>query len=67
MRAPEARATLFRVFCLKTAYDVIIFKSQGGASAPPCTPPAGAHDDALPQRWKQLPARLPWADKFRPG
>ena len=38
MRAPEARAKIFRVFCLKTAYDVIIFKFQGGASAPPCTP-----------------------------
>ena len=28
----------FIAFCLQTAYDVIIFKFQGGASAPPCTP-----------------------------
>ena len=39
LRAPEARPKISRAFCIKTAYDVIIFKFQGGASAPP----AGAH------------------------
>ena len=28
----------FGAFRLQTVYDVIIFKFQGGASAPPCTP-----------------------------
>ena len=46
MRAPEARAKIWGGggICLQTAYDVIIFKFQGGASAPPCTPlPAPMH------------------------
>ena len=29
MRAPEARAKICRVFCIKTSFDVIIFKFQG--------------------------------------
>ena len=39
--APEARAKIRRVFCIKTAYDIMIFKFQGGA------PPAGAHAVSL--------------------
>ena len=35
MPAPEAEAKVFRVFCIKTVYDVIIFKFQGDVSAPP--------------------------------
>ena len=41
MRAPEARAIIFRVFCIEAAHNVIIFKFQGGGGA--SAPPAGAH------------------------
>ena len=37
MQAPEARANIFRILFEK-AYYVIIFKFQGAASAPACTP-----------------------------
>ena len=42
MRAPKARAKNLGYFTGGTAYDVIIFKFQGGAFAP-LPPPADAH------------------------
>ena len=39
VQAPEARAKILGEFSFQTPYDVIIFKFQGGASAPPCRRP----------------------------
>ena len=42
----EGASEKFRVFCMGTAYDVIIFKFQGGGIRPPA-PPADAHASEL--------------------
>ena len=40
----EGASEKCRVFYRETTYDVIIFKFQGGAFAPPALPPADAHE-----------------------
>ena len=39
----EGASEKFRALYRETAYDVIIFKFQGGAFAPPPAPPGDAH------------------------
>ena len=50
----EGASENFRVFFTGTAYDVIIFKFQGGATAPGCPPPPGAY--VSEDVWRMLTA-----------
>ena len=53
----EGASEKFRVFYRGTAYDVIIFKFQGGAFAPPA-PPADAHGPYVSPRHSATSSRF---------
>ena len=71
MRAPKARAKILGIldyFIPQKAYDVIIFKFQGGAMAPPCrmlaTPLTTSKLTKFSSKQHQSGKQQYWRDKF---